>query len=423
MKQNQLAKLSERLATPKQSKGKPRILVSVWLRGIPGRDGKMAVYLRILGKHNWSTGVRTRKRDFDPANWTVNGDDAATSRLQILRAEFIKGEAQLFKLGEAVTPQSLLSIVLNDRGMNTVPCIKEAIEAIVKRYEDRYNADQITKHTVVAVRKFAIRLCEWLDEDQQPDLRFTDLKPDTANRFYLYWTIKRGKCVGYTRKMFHFLRQVVAYGVGNNWLNRDPFAGFKWHQSSVKSIVYLTEDELGLLLKHHFSNPTYELARDGFLLQCYTGLSYVDLRDLSESHLCSFDGIPSILIGRSKTQVTASLPLLPPAQASIDKYAPTPHRLRTGRLMPVLSNQKMNANLKAVAEIVGITKRLTTHMGRKTFATLVANLNVSEGTLAKSLGHRNTSVTRRHYAVQQAEATVKEIATKWRERSNLQKVS
>lgn len=67
------------------------------------------------------------------------------------------------------------------------------------------------------------------------------------------------------------------------------------------------------------------------------------------------------------------VPILKPAKEILDKYASLSHK--EGKLLPVLSNQKMNAYLKEIAGIVGISKDLTTHLARHTFATTVTLAN------------------------------------------------
>ncbi|MEL7064470.1 MAG: tyrosine-type recombinase/integrase [Bacteroidota bacterium] len=67
-------------------------------------------------------------------------------------------------------------------------------------------------------------------------------------------------------------------------------------------------------------------------------------------------------------------------------------------LLPVRSNQKTNAYLKEVADICGITKTLTFHMARHTFATTVTLSNgVPIESVSAMLGHRNIKTTQ-HYA-------------------------
>jgi len=90
------------------------------------------------------------------------------------------------------------------------------------------------------------------------------------------------------------------------------------------------------------------------------------------------------------------IPIIKPARDILNKYAsfvPT-----AGKLLPVLSNQKMNAYLKEIAAIVGIEKDLTTHLARHTFATTVTLANhVSIENVSKMLGHSSIRMTQ-HYA-------------------------
>jgi site-specific recombinase XerD len=72
--------------------------------------------------------------------------------------------------------------------------------------------------------------------------------------------------------------------------------------------------------------------------------------------------------------------------------------LNEDRLLPVLSNQKMNAYLKEIADVCCISKRFTFHIARHTFATTVTLSNgVPIETVSKLLGHKNLKTTQ-HYA-------------------------
>jgi len=82
----------------------------------------------------------------------------------------------------------------------------------------------------------------------------------------------------------------------------------------------------------------------------------------------------------------------------IEKYEYHPQCLNNGKLLPILSNQKMNAYLKEIAAVCGIEKELTFHIARHTFATTVALTNgVPIETVSKMLGHKNLHTTQ-HYA-------------------------
>jgi site-specific recombinase XerD len=82
----------------------------------------------------------------------------------------------------------------------------------------------------------------------------------------------------------------------------------------------------------------------------------------------------------------------------IDKYENHPQSTNEDRLLPILSNQKMNAYLKEIAAICEIEKELTFHIARHTFATTVTLTNgVPIESVSKMLGHKNLRTTQ-HYA-------------------------
>jgi len=101
---------------------------------------------------------------------------------------------------------------------------------------------------------------------------------------------------------------------------------------------------------------------------------------------------------RQKTGNMCNIPILSVAKKLIEKYSDHPEYLKHNVLLPVMSNQKMNAYLKEIADLCGMTKKLTTHVARHTCATVVMLANqVSMENVAKILGHSNTKMTQ-HYA-------------------------
>jgi site-specific recombinase XerD len=110
------------------------------------------------------------------------------------------------------------------------------------------------------------------------------------------------------------------------------------------------------------------------------------------------DGDKWINKNRQKTDTNSKIPLLPTAQYILDKYANHPVCKNEEKLLPIFSNQKMNAYLKEIATVCGINKELTFHIARHTFATTVTLSNgVPIETVSKMLGHTNLKTTQ-HYA-------------------------
>jgi site-specific recombinase XerD len=139
--------------------------------------------------------------------------------------------------------------------------------------------------------------------------------------------------------------------------------------------------------------------RDIFLFSCYTGLAYSDVQKLRRSEISTgIDGGKGIFTRRQKTDTASRIPILPMAEAILLRYADHPQCKAKDRVLPILSNQKMNAYLKEIADCCGITKRLTFHIARHTFATTITLSNgVPIETVSKMLGHRNLKTTQ-HYA-------------------------
>jgi site-specific recombinase XerD len=141
------------------------------------------------------------------------------------------------------------------------------------------------------------------------------------------------------------------------------------------------------------------VVRDVFAFCYFTGLAFVDVQQLTPNHLIKDNnGAMWIRKNRQKTGNMCNIPVLSVAQKLIEKYQDHPDCIRKGVLLPVMSNQKMNAYLKEIADLCGINKKLTTHVGRHTCATVVMLANqVSMENVAKILRHSNTKMTQ-HYA-------------------------
>ena len=196
-------------------------------------------------------------------------------------------------------------------------------------------------------------------------------------------------------KNFH---KIINICLANGWLTKDPFANYK---SKVKEVIreYLTEREIQDLMEKELVSDRLELVRDIFIFSCFTGLAYIDVKQLSKDNIVlGIDGDKWINKNRQKTDTSSRIPILPTAQFIIDKYANHPVCVNEDKLLPIFSNQKMNAYLKEIATVCGINKELTFHIARHTFATTVTlSSGVPIETVSKMLGHTNLKTTQ-HYA-------------------------
>lgn len=195
------------------------------------------------------------------------------------------------------------------------------------------------------------------------------------------------------------LKTVVKFAISNGKLQKDPFAEIKINKGE-KEVEFLTETELKVIRMKKLHNERLEKVRDLFLFQCFTGLAYVDLAELTKEDYQKNDlGQIYIRKKRSKTGVVFTTVLLEDAIKIAEKY---------DYELPVLSNQKYNTYLKEIQDICGIKKPLHTHIGRHTCATYLLNKGLSIDIVAKVLGHSNTKQTK-HYARLLDETVFEEI--------------
>jgi site-specific recombinase XerD len=134
-------------------------------------------------------------------------------------------------------------------------------------------------------------------------------------------------------------------------------------------------------MKQELPYERLELVRDLFLFAVFTGIAFVDVKNLSKSHLhTAVYGHQWLRFERWKTKEMSNIRLFE-----------VPKR---ETLFPMLSNQKVNQYLKEIAEVCGVEKRITYHCGRHTMATTIALSNgMPMESLAKLLGHKNIRTT------------------------------
>lgn len=134
-----------------------------------------------------------------------------------------------------------------------------------------------------------------------------------------------------------------------------------------------------------------EQVRDVFIFSCFSGLAYVDVANLKEDNIRkSFDGNLWIITKRQKTNTDVNVPLLDIPKMILEKYK---GKLPDGKVLPIISNQKLNAYLKEIADVCGIKKNLTFHTARHTFATMMLTLGADLYTTSKLLGHADVKMT------------------------------
>jgi len=185
------------------------------------------------------------------------------------------------------------------------------------------------------------------------------------------------------------VKKIIQFAIAENYLQKDPFHLYK-NKKHKTVIIYLTDEELKKLEKHNFIQERLQQVKDLFIFCCYTGLAYTEMSTLTTKNIeIGFDYNEWIQMIRKKTNRKISIPILPKAKEILEKY---------DNELPTISNQKFNSYLKEISELLGIDKKLTHHIARKTFATTVLLYNnVPMEIVSELLGHANMNVTQAHY--------------------------
>lgn len=233
---------------------------------------------------------------------------------------------------------------------------------------------------------------------QSDDINILALDKDFIKDFYNWFRAEKKCCRNTTLKNIANMRKIVFDCVDRGWLVGDPFAGFDMSRDEVYP-TFLTMDELLTIIQKEFINERLSKVRDVFVFCCFTGLAFIDVRQLKRSEvMMGFDGNYWISKGRQKGGVLSQIPLLPVCMDILKKYENDPVCVQKDMLLPVLSNQKYNEYLKEIAALCEVNKELTTHVARHTFATAVTLSNGVPITSVKDmLGHKKLDQTL-HYA-------------------------
>lgn len=318
------------------------------------------------------------------------------SHLDMIKMKVIDAQMELIHRNTPITIESLKSKLFGteERQRMLMPIFQDhndkIKELIGKEYApgtlERYNTS--LKHTVEFV--------QWKYKVADIDITKIDHAFVTDYEFFLR-SVRN--CANNTAvKYIKNFKKIVKICLANGWLEKDPFVNYK---SKVREVEreFLSEEEINDIYAKEFTSERLNLVRDIFVFSCFTGLAYIDVKNLTQSNLSfGIDGNKWIHTHRQKTETASRIPLLEIPCDIINKYADDPQCINENKLLPVLSNQKMNAYLKEIADVCGIKKELTFHIARHTFATTVTLTNgVPIESVSKMLGHKSLRTTQ-HYA-------------------------
>ena len=232
---------------------------------------------------------------------------------------------------------------------------------------------------------------------KREDMALEDLNHQFVRNYELYLKTERNCAHNTAIKYLKNFKKIVRIALANGWIKKDPFATIKFKLKPVDA-VYLTKEELDTVINKEIAIERLKQVRDVFVFCCFTGLAFSDAKSLKREHITTDgNGITWIHKKRTKTDQMSTIFVIEAAKKLMAKYEYEPELIEKDGVLPVLSNQKMNAYLKEIGTICGINKPISTHTARHTFATTVALENdMPLEVVSKTLGHSSTKMTQRY---------------------------
>lgn len=222
------------------------------------------------------------------------------------------------------------------------------------------------------------------------DIAFGQIDYNFVESYDYYLKIEKGMTPRTVEGNVLVFRRVVRRALNKGMIRQDPF--FNYVPTRVRpERRWLSNEEIEKIMKTPIAHKSTNFVRDMFILSSFTGLAYVDVKNLQESNIKEMaDGSKWIVINRKKTGTPSYIPLLDIPMRIIEKYRGTG---KNGKLFNLMNSPEVNLYLKKIAKAAGIEKRLTYHMSRFTFATTVClTQGVPIESLSQMMGHTNIKI-------------------------------
>lgn len=373
--------------------------VSFYIRAYrEGSGGAVPIYYRLRlqnEKMEASTGQSVEPRFWDKQNQkAIKCPEAKliNSVLHTLKTELIRAITNLHLSSSELTVDNIRKVLKGEVVKETYYLIKVTTEHN-KLFEQQvgikysWGSYKNYRTTLLFLREFV----EY--QFNKYDIPLSEVNQRFCELYFVWLTTKKTSKQNGAAKHLQRLKKIMNYAIRMGYLVTNPLQSYSISMKPVARVA-LTWEEIAQIQHLPLQTEILNHIRNIFIFQVFTGLPYADIKVFSKKHLMKgVDGKFWIRMERTKTHNPFSVPLLPVAMEILQRYMKT-DAPADEPIFTVLSNQKMNQNLKIIQEVAGISKNLHTHLPRHTFASTVTLLNgVPIETVSKMLGHSKITMT------------------------------
>ena len=352
-------------------------------------DGCVPIEMTICvkGKRRYvSTGREVKPSDFNSKTQTVKGDKELNEFLKALKIRLYSIETTLMSKDVNVSIDTVLDVFRNGEQERTMTFLK-LFEFHNFNVGKRVKQKLITPTTLSKYEVTKDYVTRYIKTElKKDDILVKDITPSFIDNLFVFLLEFMSNNTA-IQKMKQ-VKRVIRFAVDEGYIKVSPYKITL--KKEKKEVQPLTIKEVNIIRKKKIDIKRLAQIRDLFVFECYTGLAFTDLMSLNDNDFhIDESGNKWIIKKRHKTNVVATIPLLPIALEILDKY---------NYKLPHMSNVKYNAYLKEIGDICGIKKSLHSHLARHTWATILLNAGMDMVSVSKCLGHSNSKITESTYA-------------------------
>lgn len=369
-------------------------------RTAKGSAGALEIRLTINRRLYYiSTGVRVRKSEFFMGD-VVNRSDARelNERLSILHRKVLDTVNECLAAGEEIDMREIRKRVWN-LSENDGDGKHSMYEWMCEQVDMLRHKEGTMKHYSTLMRRLREygKMMEWADLTVENICRWDawlhnlpcEMTGSMAGRGEKGRTLSDGAVYNYHKCMKALVNRAVLF----DKIPSSPYDKLRGHfkRGDRESVEFLTVEEMAAVESlHPVEGSLMEKARDVFVFQMHTGLSYADTQAFDFSQYRKVDGKWVNVGQRVKTGVQYVVQLSAECERILSKYDWT---------LPKIPNGDYNKCLKALGAAVGIEKKMHSHLARHSFATKMMANHVEIQNISRMLGHKSITQTQRYAKV------------------------
>jgi integrase/recombinase XerD len=359
----------------------------------PKPSGVLPIYMRITyarKKAELHTGFTCTKKEWNLADQNTRTSTTVNRKLSDKKASVYSFLEDLEKENKPISAAILKDLLTGKTRVKT-----RILEYLENYIEETVTRGQIKTISVNKYRQSLSTLKAFIPEKYKvPDLTMDQISYEFINSYDLYLKKTLNLHKNTINKYHSRLRTLLLRALAEGIITKQPYANFKLITEKTNREFLSQEDLTKLIDKDLSHNKSLDKVKDIFVFSCYTGLRFQDAQNLKIDNLTSYNKKAFLRFAQEKTGRAIDIPLLPVAKKILDKYKDEPERKILHKLLPKISNQKVNAYLKTISDLAELNKTLTHHMARHTFATTIClNNGMPMEDVSKLLGHSSLKTT------------------------------